>query len=65
VAAKKFVFHCVRTVEQTMDVVIKAGDADEAEEKFSAKREETDDFSEGDWENGDPTGPLDWDLDEE
>jgi len=64
-ASKKFVFHCVRVIEQTFDVTIKATDAEEAEEKFGAKREETDDFADSEWENGDPHGPLDWDLDEE
>jgi hypothetical protein len=62
-AAKKYVFHVTRSVAQSRDIVIKASSQEEAEEKFDAQREETDDFDDDGWENGDPDGPLDWEVD--
>lgn len=61
---KKFTFTCIRTVEQTLDVVIKAENEEIAEVLFNAQREETDDFDKGNWVDGDPTGPLDWEVEE-
>jgi len=61
-AKKTYVFNLTRSVQQSAEVTIKANSQEEAEELFEAKREETNDFEEEDWTNGDPDGPLDWEV---
>lgn len=61
---KKFVFHLNRTVSQTAEVVIKANSQEEAEELFDAQREDTNDFEDLEWSDGEAEGALDWEVDE-
>lgn len=62
-AKKKYVFNLTRTVGQTFELTIKADSLEDAEELFDAQREESDDFADAVWTDGDPEGPLDWEVD--